>query len=136
MSGMCSFRRLPKHRKLAASHQIFGVAVAYRFQHGIATVAQRTVPCTLHAENSRSFSINQGAITSECSYVWLQPEHELQNKAEILALLLRHPQGLFLAQLKDAYKGAEEDIKVKFLPFGLSQVRLKLNLSRISADVL
>lgn len=44
--------------------------------------------------------------------VCMQPEHELQDKGEVLALLLRHPQGLSLGQVRDAYKGVEEDIKV------------------------
>lgn len=42
----------------------------------------------------------------------LQPEHELQNKDEVLALLLKHAQGLPLGQIKDAYKGVEDDVKV------------------------
>ena len=43
----------------------------------------------------------------------MQPEHELQDKGEVLALLLRHPQGLPLGQIRDAYKGVEEDVKVR-----------------------
>lgn len=42
----------------------------------------------------------------------MQPEHELQNKEEVLALLLRHTQGMPLGQIKDAYKGVEDDVKV------------------------
>ena len=44
--------------------------------------------------------------------VCLQPEHELQNADELLTLLLRHPQGMFAGQVKDAYKGILDDVKV------------------------
>ena len=42
----------------------------------------------------------------------LQPEHELQNIDELATLLLRHPQGMFSAQIKDSYKGALDDVQV------------------------
>ena len=43
--------------------------------------------------------------------VCLQPEHELQNADELVTLLLRHPQGMFTGQIKDAYKGILDDVK-------------------------
>lgn len=45
--------------------------------------------------------------------VRLQPEHELQNADELMTLLLRHPQGMFVGQFKDAYKGILDDVKAR-----------------------
>ena len=43
----------------------------------------------------------------------LQPEHELQNADELVTLLLRQPQGMFVGQFKDAYKGILDDVKAR-----------------------
>lgn len=44
--------------------------------------------------------------------VYVQPEHELRNMHEVLALISRHPKGLLLKRVKDAYKGVGDDVKV------------------------
>ena len=43
----------------------------------------------------------------------MQPVHELQNVEEVLKLVAKHPKGLVLAQIKDAYKGVADDVKVQ-----------------------
>ena len=47
--------------------------------------------------------------------VCLQPEHELQDADELWTLLLRHPQGMFAGQIKDAYKGVLDDVKASLV---------------------
>ena len=42
----------------------------------------------------------------------MQPSHELQNVDEVLTLVLKHPHGVMAGQIKDAYKGVSEDVKV------------------------
>ena len=48
-----------------------------------------------------------------------QPVYELQNGEDVLALLTRYPRGLVQGQIKDAYRGVGDDVKVGFL-FSLS----------------
>ena len=45
--------------------------------------------------------------------VYVQPEHELRNMHEVLALISRHPKGLLMKKVKDAYKGVGDDVKVR-----------------------
>ncbi len=45
----------------------------------------------------------------------MQPSHELQNVDEVLTLVSKHPHGVMAGQIKDAYKGVGEDVKVCFV---------------------
>ncbi len=45
----------------------------------------------------------------------MQPSHELQNVDEVLNLVSKHPRGVMAEQIKDAYKGVGEDVKVSFV---------------------
>ncbi len=45
----------------------------------------------------------------------MQPSHELQNVDEVLTLVSKHPHGVMAGQIKDAYKGVSEDVKVCFV---------------------
>ncbi len=47
--------------------------------------------------------------------VSMQPSHELQNVDEVLNLVSKHPRGVMAEQIKDAYKGVGEDVKVSFV---------------------
>lgn len=49
----------------------------------------------------------------------VQPSHELQNVEEVLTLVSKHPHGVMAGQIKDAYKGVTEDIKVCIFFLGL-----------------
>lgn len=49
-------------------------------------------------------------INPEGKYEY-KPEHELRNMHEVLALISRHPKGLLLKRVKDAYKGVGDDVK-------------------------
>ena len=42
----------------------------------------------------------------------MQPSHELQNVDEVLTLVSKHPHGVMAGQIKDAYRGVIEDVKV------------------------
>lgn len=45
----------------------------------------------------------------------MQPSHKLQNVDEVLTLVSKHPHGVMAGQIKDAYKGVSEDVKVRFV---------------------
>ena len=64
--------------------------------------------------------------------VWVQPSHELQNVDEVLMLLSKHPHGLMAGQIKDAYKGVGDDIKV--LPCTASCCPLKVMAACLRAN--
>ena len=52
----------------------------------------------------------------------MQPSHELQNVDEVLTLVSKHPHGVMAGQIKDAYKGVSEDVKVWFVQLTYSWV--------------
>ena len=45
-----------------------------------------------------------------------EPQHRLKNESELLALLDKHPEGMLLGELKDAYREVLADVKVRCNP--------------------
>ena len=70
-------------------------------------------------EQNRSHMLRTCALPCFKTLSWLllsmQPSHELQNVDEVLTLVSKHPHGVMAGQIKDAYKGVSEDVKVWFV---------------------
>ena len=83
---------------------------------GCAHLTDWLVTCVVKSEVTGASAARSVILCSSLSghrrVVCLQPEHELQNADELVTLLLRHPQGMFIGQVKDAYKGILDDVKV------------------------
>lgn len=58
-------------------------------------------------------------------YLFLQARHAARNKNDLMKLLLKYPEGIYTVELKDAYKGVADDLKVGPVGSVRASVRLQ-----------